>query len=347
MSSQGSCSLGNKLDGNRELCTYENPTNQIPTDTYTKNYSLTIKNIPMVAHVHGLEVRPTFDGNPTSWIGQQGALGLGFQSLSDTEYYTSSGFKNKLTTKLKPVPNLSFPYAKVNRYENVQPPGNLWYHDHAMDLTANNVFNGLAGNYIIYDKETEKGLPSNKNNIIIIAGQYMISNTVIGEAVGANGMRGMRVNPKDTPFNSKTDLQRNQTYRIKLLNAQYDSTFTGLRFLTECDEKTLKIGSISNCSKILTFSVIGSDSSLFHEPVHGVRSIDVASAERFEMLIVFDGSSNGVAENPISSTANNVVLISGNFNSSDDSNGNGPVRQKFNLEKVRSDNDFKKLPSQV
>ena len=66
----------------------------------------------------------------------------------------------------------------MNRYENVQPPGNLWYHDHAMDLTRANVFHGLSGNYIIYANETEDALPSKDYNIIIIAGQHMVNNTV-------------------------------------------------------------------------------------------------------------------------------------------------------------------------
>ena len=39
---------------------------------------------------------------------------------------------------------------KVNRYENVQPPGNLWYHDHSMRSTMSNVVLGLAGDYIIH-----------------------------------------------------------------------------------------------------------------------------------------------------------------------------------------------------
>ena len=70
MSSQGSCSLAQKLNGDRELCTYLSPTNQTLNNTFNKDYVVTIKNIPMVTHLHGLEVRPTFDGNPTSWIGQ-------------------------------------------------------------------------------------------------------------------------------------------------------------------------------------------------------------------------------------------------------------------------------------
>ena len=93
---------------------------------------------------------------------------------------------HSLKTDLKQALTLNYTYAKVNRYENVQPPGNLWYHDHAMDMTAHNVFNGLAGNYIIYDPDVEKHMPSSKNNMFIIAGQFMINNTIIGETDGGS-----------------------------------------------------------------------------------------------------------------------------------------------------------------
>lgn len=43
---------------------------------------------PVTAHVHGAEVRPTFDGNPVSWFANNGARGVGAFSLNDTCYYS-------------------------------------------------------------------------------------------------------------------------------------------------------------------------------------------------------------------------------------------------------------------
>ena len=51
-------------------------------------------------------------------------------------------------------PNAKYIRVKINRYENKQPPGNLWYHDHSMEMTKANVFHGLLGNYIIYNTDT-------------------------------------------------------------------------------------------------------------------------------------------------------------------------------------------------
>jgi len=43
-------------------------------------------------------------------------------------------------------------------YPNDQLPATLWYHDHTMDFTGRNVYNGLAGFYILTD-DLEDALP--------------------------------------------------------------------------------------------------------------------------------------------------------------------------------------------
>lgn len=68
-------------------------------------------------------------------------------------------------------------YTKINRYENTQPPGDLWYHDHAMHITQDNVGHGLVGNYIIYEKEVDLQLPNRKYDIFLLAGQHMTKKT--------------------------------------------------------------------------------------------------------------------------------------------------------------------------
>lgn len=40
---------------------------------------------------------------------------------------------------------------KIIKVDNNQPPGLLFYHDHAMKSTLYNVQNGLGGLYVIYD----------------------------------------------------------------------------------------------------------------------------------------------------------------------------------------------------
>lgn len=100
-------------------------------------------------------------------------------------------------------------------------------------------------------------------------------------------MKGMRINPK-TYFRGQEQLQRNQTYRITFLNGQFKSSFEGIRFDYQvCVAQ-------NNCSfanKSLNFTIIGSDSCLFEKPIRA-NTVNVSSAERYEILITFDGNIN-------------------------------------------------------
>ncbi len=42
--------------------------------------------------------------------------------------------------------------SKKYIYDNSQPAGNLWYHDHALGITRLNVYAGLAGFYFVRDQ---------------------------------------------------------------------------------------------------------------------------------------------------------------------------------------------------
>jgi spore coat protein A, manganese oxidase len=125
----------------------------------------------MSIHLHGLEVRPTFDGNPLSWLGVDGRVGVGFNSLLNSEYYGQNQlFKQPMHPLLSADDKVNYTYVKVNRHENFQPAGNLWYHDHAMRVTQDNVFLGFAGDYIIHDPKVDSQLPGGKYEVLIVAG---------------------------------------------------------------------------------------------------------------------------------------------------------------------------------
>ncbi|KAI9162440.1 hypothetical protein LWI28_027373 [Acer negundo] len=92
----------------------------------------TKKGIPTVVHLHGGIHEPESDGNTNSWF--------------------TAGFEEKGPTWTK----------KMYHYTNMQQPGNLWYHDHALGLTRVNLLAGLIGSYIIrhHDVEAPLGLPN-------------------------------------------------------------------------------------------------------------------------------------------------------------------------------------------
>lgn len=59
--------------------------------------------------------------------------------------------------------------AQLAEYPNDQPSATMWYHDHAMAITALTVYSGLAGMYLIRDAEEDTlNLPRGKREIPLI-----------------------------------------------------------------------------------------------------------------------------------------------------------------------------------
>ncbi|WP_405225358.1 multicopper oxidase family protein [Lentisalinibacter sediminis] len=87
---------------------------------YTE-YSLKDHGIPIVPHVHGGHTDPRYDGNPEYFWGPNQVI--------QGPRYTGNEYV----------------------YDNDQPAGTVWYHDHALGITRLNVYAGMAGFYIIRD----------------------------------------------------------------------------------------------------------------------------------------------------------------------------------------------------
>lgn len=79
--------------------------------------------VKAVVHVHGAHVPTAGDGNPEAWF--------------------TRGFAEK-------GPEWS---TEVYEYPNKQKAATLWYHDHTMGQTRLNVYAGLAGLYLLRDKD--------------------------------------------------------------------------------------------------------------------------------------------------------------------------------------------------
>jgi spore coat protein A len=76
-----------------------------------------------VVHLHGANVQPVSDGFPDAWF----TAGFGVKGPA---WKTA-----------------------VYEYPNRQPPATLWYHDHAIGQTRLNVYAGLAGMYLLRDRD--------------------------------------------------------------------------------------------------------------------------------------------------------------------------------------------------
>ncbi|XP_072964239.1 multicopper oxidase LPR1 homolog 4-like [Typha angustifolia] len=214
--------------------------------------------VPAVVHLHGSVHPPQSDGNAFAWF---------------TADFKERGPKWTSTTYSNP---------------NVQPPGNLWYHDHALGLTRENILAGLLGAYVIEKPsvDTPMDLPCNEHDLhLIIAdrsfnvdGSIYMNRTgnvpsihpqwqpeYFGEAITVNG--------KAWPFLSV----RRRKYRFRILNASNARYFN----LT--------------LSNNLPFYVVGSDSSYLSAPVM-TPTVVLAPAELADVIIDFSQSATTEAE---------------------------------------------------
>ena len=193
-----------------------------------------------VAHLHGAKVPPESDGYPEDWI----------------------------------VPGKSAVY----HYPNRQDAAMLWYHDHAMGINRLNIFSGLAGAYILRDKQEEAfHLPSGKYEIPLVIsdrmfdkdGQlyYPVSGKTdspwIPEFFGDANL----VNGKLFPFFEVEP----RKYRFRVVNVS--------------NGRFYRLG-LSNRQ---AFHQVGTDQGLLSAPV-AVQRIMIAPGERIDLIVDFKDS---------------------------------------------------------
>jgi spore coat protein A len=184
--------------------------------------------------------------------------------------------------------------AQLCEYPNQNAAAHLFYHDHAMPITALNVTAGLIGNYIIRDPDEERlGLPSGAYEIPLmladinfdtdpaglINGQILVKRVLVGpvtpgvmpQAVSTTGPFTM-VNGGVWPY---LEVEA-RTYRFRMVNASVARAYA----LALLDEKTGKpvTGAVQ---------VIGTDGGLLDtaRTVDGVLTVN--PAERVDLLVDF------------------------------------------------------------
>ncbi|OAY66428.1 Multicopper oxidase LPR1 [Ananas comosus] len=214
--------------------------------------------VPTVVHLHGSVHSPQSDGSPFAWF---------------TADFKETGPKWSQTT-----------YT----YPNVQPPGNLWYHDHALGLTRANLLAGLLGAYVIEKPSVDDpmNLPCNDDDLhLIIADRsFNVDGSLYMNATGNVPSihpqwqpeyfgEAVTVNGKAWPFLSV----RRRRYRFRILNASNARYFN------------------LSLSNNLPLYVVGSDSSYLSAPVT-TPTIILAPAELADVVIDFSLSPTGEAE---------------------------------------------------
>uniref|UniRef100_A0A0D9UWA8 Plastocyanin-like domain-containing protein n=1 Tax=Leersia perrieri TaxID=77586 RepID=A0A0D9UWA8_9ORYZ len=229
--------------------------------------------IPTVVHLHGGVHPPQSDGSAFAW-------------------FTAGNRDTGPAWPTSPAP-----YT----YPNIQSPGNLWYHDHALGLTRANLLAGLLGAYVIRNPATEAplGLPAGEvfDRVLILADRsfnsdgsiYMNSTGDVprvhpqwqpeyfGDAVTVNG--------KAWPFLAVA----RRRYRFRIINAS-NARFFNLSIVS------------SNGGGLIPFHVIGSDANYLSSPVTTTHLL-VSVAESFDVVIDFSKSTTSSPDAELVNTA--------------------------------------------
>lgn len=175
-------------------------------------------------------------------------------------------------------PNL----AERNMVEDSQ--GTLWYHDHREEFTAQNVYKGLAGFYLLFDlldsgNEQDPNpvalrLPSGEFDVPLIFTDEIFKQNgeLFFDPFNFNGLLGDKfsVNGKIQPFFKVA----RRKYRFRLLNASASRFY---EFFLSSKQP---------------FLLIATDGNLLKAPLR-LQSIRIAPAERMDVIVDFSQSRIG------------------------------------------------------
>jgi spore coat protein A len=239
---------------------WANPNNMatptFPFTLFPPGYAQAQSPVPLVTHVHGLEVQSTSDGGPNAWFTSNGIHGPGYSSLTPTD-----------------------PNAAIYSYPNAQPPTTLFYHDHALGMTRTNLASGLAGFYLERSNTDalSQRLPSGKYEMPLAIQDRSFNDD------GSLSFPTTGVNPDVHPYwypeyfgNTimvdgkiwpNMDVARGE-YRLRLVDGS-NARFYTLSF-----------------SNGMSFRQIGSDGGYLRAPVT-LSSLTIAPGERADLLVDF------------------------------------------------------------
>ncbi|VFQ80614.1 unnamed protein product [Cuscuta campestris] len=207
--------------------------------------------IPTVVHLHGGIDEPESDGNPNAWF--------------------TAAFGERGTAWTK----------KMYHYHNIQQPGTLWYHDHAMGLTRVNLLAGLCGAYIIRQPDIENPLRlPNDLPLVVFDRSFNTNGSIYMNSTGNNPSihpqwqpeyfgDAIIVNGKAWPYM----IVRLRKYRFRIINAS-NARFFNFYFLNN-----------------LTFIHVASDSAYNEHPV-ALREVLLAPSEIADVVVDFSKSNS-------------------------------------------------------
>jgi FtsP/CotA-like multicopper oxidase with cupredoxin domain len=217
----------------------------------------------ITTHVHNAHTPTESDGNPVDF----------FNSINDPNEINPLGFKDQH------YPNAYAGFAA--RGDTVGDPrealSSLWYHDHHLEFTSQNVYKGMFGCYNLFDDKdtgdetTGLRLPSGKYDIPIFFNDFVFDRDfqLVFDLFNLDGILGDRfsANGAIQPF-LNVDKRR---YRFRLFNSSPSRWY----------EFALWDG-----TNFLPFWQISSDGNLLPQAVQ-ITSVRLSNSERVDIIVDF------------------------------------------------------------
>ena len=241
--------------------------------------------VPTTTHLHGGVTPAASDGYPTDLT-----VPRGYSKRVDAAHSMSmSGGQKMGPTGSRPDPKVWTVHREFKDYAYPieQRSTMLWYHDHRMDFTGPQVWRGLAGAFIVRDKQEDKlDLPSGGKELVLVicdrafaaSGDFLypsLDQTLISRAGTKddymNGVMGDVILVNGAPW--PVAKVANTRYRLRLLNA------------SNARQYNLQLHATAGAKRV-PFVQIGSDGGLLAEPQQ-LASIPIAQAERFDVIVDF------------------------------------------------------------
>ncbi|HKR49156.1 MAG TPA: multicopper oxidase domain-containing protein [Pseudonocardiaceae bacterium] len=180
--------------------------------------------------------------------------------------------------------------SQLAEYPNDQRAATMWYHDHAMAITAMNVMSGLLGMYLIRDDEEDAlGLPCGEHEVPLIICDRNLDTDTGGNLTGELLHKVLILpepnpNNRTVPFTGPFTLVNGVIWphlevdarwvRFRVLNASH---FRFYQFELRDDNDALIPGALHQ---------IGTDGGLLPAPL-ALDQLTLAPAERADILIDF------------------------------------------------------------
>ena len=179
--------------------------------------------------------------------------------------------------------------------EASERPSTLWYHDHAEDFTAANVYKGLAGFHLVYedplsttiepldtgDETSERGLhlPSGEFDIPLVLQDksFFDDGSLFYNPFDHDGFLGDKfvINGAIQPY-----------FEVKRRKYRF-------RFLDGSNARFYQVFLINEEGRSQPFDMIGNEGGLFDHTLRDQETFFIGMAERYEIVVDFSRFKNG------------------------------------------------------